>query len=319
MALATALTTYLLIVWGGIVRVTGSGLGCDSPNGGKDSWPLCAGNLWPPANQAGYIEFFHRWLATLAMVLMIGLAVWVFRKHRSSRRLVVAAAMTLGFFVLQIVLGAITVLNNLPPEVIVVHLANAEFLLGSLIFIAITAYTQGTGRELVWKDAPRRSRLAMGAALLTYAVLLSGSNVVGQGAGAACNGWPLCGNGGWGFSLAQTGLAAVNLFHRFGVGILMLVLGSAIPIVRRAHRGDRAMYWAGVAANVLFLLQIVAGALLVVLRLPVPFKGAHLALASALWASVVVVALLARRRAVEQDVTGISLVQRVRKAIVVTP
>jgi heme A synthase len=290
----TACATYLLIVWGGIVRVTGSGLGCDDPRGGTDGWPLCAGGLLPPWTQAGVIEFTHRWLAAIATLLVIALATVVYMRYRDVRRLVVASSVTLVLFVVQIILGAITVEFKLPPSVILIHLANAEILLGSLAFIAVTALTLGTGREITWSGAPPKARLAAAAAALTYLVLLSGSNVVAQGAGAACTGWPFCG-GGLGFSLPQAGLAAVNVLHRFGAGGLLLLIGATVPIVRKVHPGDSPMLRTGIAVNVLLLLQIVAGAVLVESNLPTFIKGIHLALASALWASVVLLALLARR------------------------
>lgn len=294
LSVVTVCATYLLIVWGGIVRVTGSGLGCDDAKGGTDGWPLCAGGLLPPWTQAGVIEFTHRWLAAIATVLVIALVAVVYMRYRNIRRLVVASSITMALFVVQIILGAITVEFKLPPSVILLHLANAEILLGSLVFIAVTALTVGTGREISWSGAPPKARLAAAAAVLTYLVLLSGSNVVAQGAASACKGWPLCG-GGLGFSLPQTGLAAVNVLHRLGVGALILLIGATVPIVRKVHRGDSAMLWTGIAVNVLLLLQIIAGAVLVEANVPTFIQGIHLALASALWASVVLLALLARR------------------------
>ena len=78
---------------------------------------------------------------------------------------------------------------------------------------------------------------------------------------------------------------------------MFLLLGATVPIVRKLHPGDSPMFRAGMAINVLMLLQIIAGAVLVVSNLPTFVKGIHLALASALWATVVLFALLARRPA----------------------
>jgi len=317
LSVAAVCATYLLIVWGGIVRVTGSGLGCDDPRGGTDGWPLCAGGLLPPWTQAGVIEFTHRWLAAIATVLVIALASVIYMRYRSVRRLVVASSVTLVLFVVQIILGAITVEFKLPPSVILVHLANAEILLGSLVFIAVTALTLGSGREVAWSGPPPKARLAASAAVLTYIVLLLGSNVVAQGAGAACKGWPFCG-GGLGFALPQAGLAAVNLLHRFGAGALLLLIGATVPIVRKVHRGDSPMLRTGIAVNILLLLQIIAGAVLVEANLPTFVKGIHLALASALWASVVLLALLARRPVADVQLAGYAETARVPTAVVAT-
>ena len=108
------------------MRVTGSGLGC----GDKDQWPLCQGSLLPPLQQTALIEFTHRWVAAVATVPG--------RRPRGRRVGALpqcalapyAVSVVVALFILQIVLGAITVEFNLPERVIMIHLANALLLLG---------------------------------------------------------------------------------------------------------------------------------------------------------------------------------------------
>ena len=293
---ATTLVTYLQIVWGGIVRVTASGRGCDSPHGGVDQWPLCDGSLIPPFNQAGLIEFTHRWLAAAASTLIIAVAVMVFLRYRQAPRLMAGAIVVVVLIILQIILGQITISTEESGYVVLVHLGNALLLLAGLVFVTVTAHTEGTQQKVRWANPPARSRLAAIAAVFTYLVVLTGSNVVAQSAGGSCDGWPFCaGHGGIGFTLAQTGPAAINLFHRFAAGILLLLLGATVPIVRKFHRDDVALFRTGMIINVLLLLQIIAGAIVVEGNLPTWARGVHLALASGLLGFVVLFALLARR------------------------
>src|SRR5947209_11083526 len=89
LTVATVVLVYLLIIMGGIVRVTGSGLGC------ADSWPSCNGSLLPAPTAQSVIEFMHRLISLLAGIAVIGLGVSTFMWQRRRRRLVVAAAAAL--------------------------------------------------------------------------------------------------------------------------------------------------------------------------------------------------------------------------------
>ncbi|HEY8676567.1 MAG TPA: COX15/CtaA family protein, partial [Candidatus Dormibacteraeota bacterium] len=159
--------TYLLIVWGGVVRVSGSGLGC----GTKDDWPLCHGGLLPPLEQTALIEFTHRWLAAMSTTLVIVLGIYIFARYRSLRPVRRAMVVVWILFVVQIVLGAITVKLKLPGYVIMVHLANALVLLGALVFVAVVANTAGTGVAL-GGGSGRAARTAAIAAGATYVLVL---------------------------------------------------------------------------------------------------------------------------------------------------
>jgi heme A synthase len=280
----TALATYLLIVMGGVVRVTGSGLGC----GDKDQWPLCHGALLPPLQQTALIEFTHRWVAAVATGLVVTLAVVIWFRYRHVRHLVVGATVVVILFIAQIALGAITVEYNLPSGVIMIHLANALLLLGALVWIAVTTALSGSSRA---RPAASTIRIAGAACAATYVVALTGALVVDQGAGYACAGWPLCGSG---FQLSSGQLADVNLLHRLVAGIVVLFLGYAMMKLRRARPGDRGLRRATLSVTVLVVAQVVAGALVVDLRLPAAARAIHLALASGLWACVVVSAVIAR-------------------------
>ena len=76
LAWAAAISTYLLIIFGAIVRITGSGLGCG------EHWPLCNGSLLPPLDLPTMIEYGHRLIAAALSVLVVCLAAyaWVLRR-----------------------------------------------------------------------------------------------------------------------------------------------------------------------------------------------------------------------------------------------
>jgi cytochrome c oxidase assembly protein subunit 15 len=286
--------TYLLVVMGGVVRVSGSGLGC----GEKDQWPLCHGSLLPPLEQTALIEFTHRWLAFIAAVLLFTLAGWVWFRYRHVRWLAIGAVVIVALYILQIVLGAVTVFFNLPSGVIMIHLANALLLLGALVWIAVTTAMAGSTRSRPALGTLRLAAIAVGA---TYLLALSGALVVDQGAGAACAGWPLCGNG---FQFTSGQYAEINLLHRLVAGVVVVLLGYSMMRMRRARPGDRALRVATLSVTLLIVAQVAAGAVLVDTRLPAAVRGIHLALASGLWACVVMSAVLTRGTTPAEETGG---------------
>ena len=291
LAIATVVSTYLLIVMGGVVRVSGSGKGCGVT--GQD-WPLCHGGLVPPADAQTLIEFTHRMLATITTVLVVALAVWAWRRYRHLPRVTRAVSAVVVLLLVQIVLGGVTVEWNLPGGIVLAHLANALLLLGVLISAAVALHAPASRGETApaLTDRQRSAAKQMAwAAASTYALVLSGGLVVANGAGYACAGWPLCGNG---VQIDSSHYASINLFHRFVAGAVALFLGWSVARVIRAFKGVRAVRITAMAVNLVLLLQIVAGAVVVETRLPGAARGVHLALASLLWATAALLALLVR-------------------------
>src|SRR5919201_2841956 len=95
---ATILATFALIVIGGVVRVSDSGLGCGRQGSGTQGWPLCGGRLLPFLQEHQVIEFSHRVVATIVVLLIVALAIGAFRRLRDRRWLVrgVIAAAGMG-------------------------------------------------------------------------------------------------------------------------------------------------------------------------------------------------------------------------------
>lgn len=279
LVLGTAVLAYLLIVLGGVVRITGSGMGC-----GPD-WPLCNGRLVPLFDLETFIEWSHRMVAALVGLLVAGVvahAWWPGRGHafRPWRKLSAAAA---GLLVVQVLLGAVTVRLELPPWTVILHLATAMVLLG--VLVAGAARALGDPRRPVRDSATRMGWATAGAGL---AVVLLGALVANLGAAPACQGFPLC-NG----QLLPAGAPGVHLHwtHRlaaYGLAAWVLVLPSR---VRRRRPGDAAARrWAWIAAA-LTVGQVGVGAVLVLTHLPETLQAAHLAVGTALWAALVALAV----------------------------
>jgi heme A synthase len=284
----TAVLTYLLIVWGGIVRVSGSGNGC----GTSDQWPLCHGSLLPAWQINTLIEFTHRWIASVCtlLVIILTVATWIWHRHRS--RILVGTSIAASLFAVQIALGALAVEFNLPGGVVMIHLANALLLFAVLIYVAVIACRVGTparSPSLSAALSPSLKWPVTVAVVATYVVAMSGAFVVESGSGSGCTSWPLCGSG---FSLPSGQAATINVAHRLVALVVVLILGGLMAVIARRRRGDGAVRLGAMVVNLLLVLQVAAGALVVLLGLPAWVRGLHIALASLLWGAVVAVAAL---------------------------
>src|SRR3989441_6092867 len=282
----TALVTYALVVLGAVVRVWGSGLGCPD-------CPLGPGRLPPPLALPSIIESTHWPTASLASALIVLPAVVAWLAWRKRRDIVIPAMVALGLLVVQVVLGAITVRLELPPMIVLAHLATAMALLAA---VCVTASNARLARSAPVASAggpeSRPAWLARAAAAGTYLLILSGSLVVGSGASSSCGAWPLCGGG---FSLSFDGYPAIQLLHRgLAAAIGVLIVVSLFVLLNR-YRVDRAVRATVALTLAALAFQVAVGAAVVTLHLPAALRGLHLALASAVWAGTVVLAVLADR------------------------
>lgn len=257
LAWSAAACTYLLIVLGAVVRITGSGMGCG------DHWPLCNGHLFPPLDDIGtVIEWSHRLVAALVSVLVVALAAYDWWLHRpSGRRSVRLSFVALGLLILQVLLGAITVKLELPAWSVVLHLGTAMLLLATLL----TAAQAGAQHA-----APLHGRLVV----LTFVTVLLGALTANLGAAAACGGFPLCNGQVW---VTAGPLALIQWTHR--------LLAYALAIVALVW-AVRARSPASFIVLALIGLQVAIGAATVLLGLPRVLQALHVAVGTAVWVGV---------------------------------
>jgi protoheme IX farnesyltransferase len=278
--------TYFLIALGGTVRVSDSGLSCPD-------WPLCFGRPYAPPEIHALLEEAHRYTASIVSVLIVALAISALIWARKERQVLIPALIAPFFLVIQIVLGGLTVLWKLPPTIIAAHLGTALVIFAMVITVAVMS-----GKAKPSKEHPARTRrfvrLAMTNALLVYGLMLSGSYVVGSGATLACPGWPLCGTAPqW---AVQYHLDEINSLHRLVATFVGLVLIWTLVSAWRRRNVAPGQAWVALVAGVLFLAQAGVGGLVVLLERPDFLAALHLALATAVWGSLVLLAVLAARQ-----------------------
>lgn len=280
-AVASAVATYALIVLGGIVRVTESGLGCPD-------WPLCYGQLIPPLHGPTLLEYAHRLVTTGVTPLILLTAVLAWRRYREVQSVFVPALVAVVLLDIQIVLGGITVLLELPEAIVSLHLINAMLLLGVVLYIA--TQTIESAAEIGARFRNRggyRGLVALGT-LATFGLIAIGAEVRGTGAGPACPGFPSCG-GAW---LPPNWLGQLHMIHRLAAVIVgLLVIGVVVQTWRMYSQAGALKLVAGVTA-LAFLAQFAVGIAQVTIGLAPALRALHLALATVLWGGLVTLATL---------------------------
>jgi cytochrome c oxidase assembly protein subunit 15 len=271
----------LIIVTGGVVRLTASGLGCPT-------WPECtAGSLTPTADQVEgvgkLIEFGNRLLTFAVGLGAIAVLAAVLRWRRSLWPLAVLPLVgTAG----QAVLGGITVLTRLHPATVAAH-----FLL-STVLVAVSTWLLVRVRE---PRGPVTSRLPIGVRFTAWALAALGAVVLVLGTVVTGSG-PHSGDADEPARFALD-LVTVSRLHAAAVWVFTAVLVGYLLALRRGGArgpaGRRARRWAALTAA-LVVVQGAVGYVQYVLELPRPLVAVHMLLA-ALFAAVLAAVVVSTR------------------------
>jgi protoheme IX farnesyltransferase len=278
---ATLVLSFLVVVWGGVVRVSGSGLGCPD-------WPLCHGQFLPGLDTATRIEWLHRFLGVAGGLSLAALVAITIAIHRDERRVLTLTVVAGALYVLQAVLGGIVVLLELPHTWVTAHLANAEILLGVLTVLAV---------EIHWPELATRARgapwtaLLLAAAVGTFVLMLTGAYVRGADASTACTTWPLCDDG----PFPIFGAPAVHMAHRWVAAVVGVVLLAACWQAWRHRREAPGLGALAIFTAVAFVAQVAVGAANPLSGFSPWALGAHPALASLVWCLTVALTVVAWR------------------------
>ena len=282
LAVTTALATLALTGVGGLVRATGSGLGC------LDEWPKCRGGWIAPLEYTAVIEYSHRFLAGVVIVLLAALVIAARRWTGSEPAYSRLAIAGLGTVVAQALLGAAVVFNELHGALVTAHLLVALALVTVTTGLASMTFT--SGRPAADGSQAKIARLAVASLGALLPLLVVGALVREKGAGLAFHGWPLM-DGKLLPSLDAPG-AGLQFAHRL---LALLVAGHLVGVAMRARRDARpAVRWYALGGVAAFFAQALVGAANVWTRLAPAAVVGHATLAFVTWACFVALAVMAR-------------------------
>jgi cytochrome c oxidase assembly protein subunit 15 len=241
-ALANAIANGILVVTGGAVRLTGSGLGCPT-------WPRCTDkSLIVTRELAGHglVEFGNRMLTFVLTIVAITTVVVVFRSvRRDLRRL---AALSLLGIPAQALLGGITVLTGLNPWTVAAHFLVSMVLVALATILWLRSREAGVGQPLLRRPFVL---LTVGIAAVTAVVLVLGTVVTGSG---PHSGDPKAGRTGFDPQLVSQ-LHADVVFLLVGLTVALLVALYATDAPDRVRRAARDLVIVQLAQGLIGYVQ----------------------------------------------------------------
>ncbi|MCB1060026.1 MAG: COX15/CtaA family protein [Calditrichaeota bacterium] len=309
----------VLMLWGGFVRISGSGLSIPD-------WPLINGSLLPPFSEAGWqtvfdtykttypgltdgmslgtfetqfaIEYFHRFLAALVGIVFLVILLRA-RKTPELWRVVKKPLLTVAvLIIIQAGLGGMVVKLDLAAAVLAIHLGTAYVIFAILLWQALKLSRWGDPLRAGHEKAQRFGKEAVAASLIQ---VMSGGLVAGTGAGLVMNTWPKVGDhwippmsvlwGDW-YSPVWANLwqnqILIQFFHRWWAFVVAgLVIHLVIRTMRMklSPRGRLAMR----ATATILVLQILLGIGNLLMKVPPYMAIMHLSIAFLLYMVLIIV------------------------------
>lgn len=278
-AVANLVANIAIVITGGAVRLTGSGLGCPT-------WPRCTDDSYVPQGELGIhgaIEFGNRMLTFVLVVIAIGcwiaalvLLARTWRGQRAWRPVALASVIALGIPA-QAVIGGITVRTDLNPWIVSLHLLVSMAMIG--VCVLLLDDLRGPARE----HAPTLRRAAWLVFATTWVVLYLGTVVTGSG--------PHSGD----LNSRRTGLDPQVMSHVHAAAVYALVAFTLGLLLVAQRRGNVLVRNAVGGLLVLELAQGLLGFVQYFTDLPEILVGLHM-FGAALISAGVTSALLSTRR-----------------------
>ena len=274
----------LVVLWGAVVRATGSGAGCGA------HWPRCNGEIIPLAPTVEtMIEFSHRLTSGIALLAVVVLVVWAFRAFPRGHVVRRGAVASMIFIVIEALIGAAIVLlrwvaHNQSLERGVsgaLHLVNTFLLLGA---ITLTAWWASGGAVPRLRD--------QGALPWLFGLGLGGALLLGASGAIAALGDTLFPVNSLAEGIQQDFVGTSHLFVQLRVfhPIIAVAVGAysvALGWFAAQQRPGQATQRAARVLTGLFVSQFVVGLINLVLLAPIAMQLIHLLLADLVWIALV--------------------------------
>jgi cytochrome c oxidase assembly protein subunit 15 len=260
-----------IVVTGGAVRVTGSGLGCPD-------WPTCdEGRVVAPLETHAMIEFVNRMVTGLVSVMVIvAVLAALLRRPRRTDLTRLALGLVLGV-IGQIVLGGLVVLFHLYPPLVMGHFVLSMVLVANAVVLHHRAGLP-EGPAAVPQTGGDLRRMSSGLVAWSAVVLVLGTVVTGAGPHAGSH---------EGEFVERLPFAVPDVTRLHGIAVFLLIAFTLVTLWRaRQERAPAAVQQSGGTLLVVMALQTVVGYTQYFSDVPATLVAIHIAGATALWVAV---------------------------------
>ena len=296
----TIILTFILFLWGALVRTTGSGLGCPD-------WPMCHGQWIPDFDTPTFFEWCHRLIAMIVGLATLTTSLVIWGKKHFRQRLGFLAGLAMTLLLVQASLGGAAVLTELQPHLVSIHLGVGMVFLTVLLWMWLRVAglsARNPSRvtiELVTRSGFARitpatrsgsiyNVLVSITTVLVFAQSVLGGYVASSEASLACPDFPLC-QGQW--IPILTGNVAIHFFHRVGALLTFVAIVTLFIMARRSMVPalKTILPWVGIVTAV----QLFLGIANILWALPITIRIAHLGMATVLYGLLIVTIYEVRR------------------------
>ncbi|WP_408631590.1 COX15/CtaA family protein [Metabacillus kandeliae] len=294
-AVVSTIVLLLVLLGGALVTKTGSSQGCGA------SWPLCNGSIVQTViTKELIIEAAHRFVSSLAGILVIILAVLSWRRIGHLRETKLLSILSVLFLIAQALLGAAAVVWGQSPAIKALHFGVSLISFASVLLLTLLIFEVDKKYDAKVLIVDRKMSFhAVGLLIYTYLVVYTGALVRHKGAGVACSDVPFCSNSSIG--MPETIQQWVQMGHRTAALILFIWIAIACYHAVKHHKHEKVLYHGWIISMVLITLQAFTGAMSVLTQLSMFFTLAHGFIIACLFGVLSYLVLLVTRNKVNKQ------------------
>lgn len=264
----TAIGMFLVLLAGTLVTNTGSADGCGN------TWPLCNGEFRPMATLASLIEYSHRAITGVVGIMVVTLAIWMWRTFRQRRDVKWLSYFSVFFVFLQAGLGAAAVVWPQSEAVLALHFGISLLSFASVLLLSVISFQQNRDTHKISSSVSKEYRnFVWGIFIYIYGLIYLGAYVRRIGAGLAIDTWPL--NNGRLIPDHLFSIVGVSFAHRLAAFVGLLLIVWLFVATKRKYPERRDLLVGSVLCMITFILQIFSGGYVILSELSVESLMLH--------------------------------------------